>query len=413
VLYPQGTRKPRRYRGFLLWAGEESNLRPTDYESAALTAELPAREGNLAPLADLDGRRMVGEILLGFILGPVGEPPESRSTRDGRRKLSSRMLDLRRLRLLSELARRGTIAETARTVGYTPSAVSQSLSRLEEEVGVALLERDGRRVRLTPAAQALVARADRALAELDAAAAELAAEAGTVRGPVAIGAFPSAAVALVIPSVAEAARRHPELACAVHEHEPDQAIRQLRAGELDLVVSERNDDIAPPPAGGLEAHALLSEALLLVLPGTPGDPSPHPLDLTDFREADWVTGLPGSQYASALERAAAAAGFAARVAHRADEAFVVQTLVAAGLGVALLPALACTPVPGVHYAAARPAPPSRHIVALVRRGAARRPALAALLALLRHQAELVATTVPPAAGTSQGNIPPAGDGRRT
>jgi DNA-binding transcriptional LysR family regulator len=302
------------------------------------------------------------------------------------------MLDLRRLRLLSELARRGTIAETARTVGYTPSAVSQSLSRLEEEAGVALLERDGRRVRLTPAAHALVARADRALAELDAADAELAAEAGTVRGPVAIGAFPSAVVALVIPSVAEAARSYPDLRCTVHEHEPDEAIGRLRAGELDLVVSERSDDIAPPPAGGLEAHALLSEPLLLVLPDEPGDPSPQPIELAGLSEADWVAGLPGSQYASALDRAAAAAGFAARVAHRADEAFVVQSLVAAGLGVALLPALACTPVPGVRYAAARPAPPSRHIVALVRRGAERRPALAALLALLRHQAEVVAAT---------------------
>jgi DNA-binding transcriptional LysR family regulator len=287
------------------------------------------------------------------------------------------MLDLRRLRLLSELARRGTIAGAARTVGYTPSAVSQSLSRLELEVGVALLERDGRRVRLTPAAHALVARADRALAELDVAAAELAAEAGTVRGPVAIGAFPSAAVALVIPSVAEAAHRHPDLRCAVHEHEPDEAIGRLRAGELDLVVSEHNDDITPPPTGGLEAHALLSEPLLLVLPDA-GDASPQPIDLAGFREADWVTGLPGSQYASALELAAAAAGFAARAAHRADEAFVVQSLVAAGLGVALLPALACTPVPGVHYAAARPAPPSRHVVALVRRGGAWRAVPAAV-----------------------------------
>jgi DNA-binding transcriptional LysR family regulator len=217
---------------------------------------------------------------------------------------------------------------------------------------------------------------------------------------VAIGVFPSAAVALVIPSVTEAARRHPELRCAVHEHEPDEAIGRLRAGELDLIVSEHNDEIAPPASGGLDAHALLSEPLLLVLPGT-GDTSPQPIDLAGFREADWITGLPGSQYAFALERAAAAAGFAARVAHRADEAFVVQSLVAAGLGVALLPALACIPAPGIHYAAARPAPPSRHVVALVRRGAARRPALAALLALLRHQAELVATTLPAAAGTSR------------
>src|ERR687894_494996 len=103
------------------------------------------------------------------------------------------MLDLRRLRLLNELARRGTIADVARAVGYTPSAISQSLAQLEREVGVALLERDGRRVRLTPAADGLVARADRVLAELDAAEADLAIERQAVRRSVAIGALPRAA----------------------------------------------------------------------------------------------------------------------------------------------------------------------------------------------------------------------------
>ena len=103
------------------------------------------------------------------------------------------MLDVRRLRLLSELSRQGTIAAVARVVGYTPSAVSQSLMQLEREVGVALLERDGRRVRLTAAAHGLVGRTDRVLAELDAAEADLAAEHQTVRGAVTVGAFPSAA----------------------------------------------------------------------------------------------------------------------------------------------------------------------------------------------------------------------------
>src|SRR5918999_1041601 len=92
------------------------------------------------------------------------------------------MLDVRRLRLLGELSRRGTIAEVAKAVGYTPSAVSQSLAQLEREAGVALLERDGRRVRLTTAAHRLVAPSDRVLAELDAAEAELAAEHGAVSG---------------------------------------------------------------------------------------------------------------------------------------------------------------------------------------------------------------------------------------
>src|SRR5258707_10899189 len=110
------------------------------------------------------------------------------------------MLAVKRLKPLSELARSGTIAAVARTAGYTPSAISQSLAQLEREAGVALLERDGRRVRLTPAARALVARADRILHELDAAEAELAAEHATVKGTVVIGAFPSAAARLAVPA---------------------------------------------------------------------------------------------------------------------------------------------------------------------------------------------------------------------
>src|ERR687893_455124 len=123
------------------------------------------------------------------------------------------MLDVRRLRLLSELARRGTIAGVAKALGYTPSAVSQSLAQLEREAGVTLLERDGRRVRLTPAARGLAARTDRVLAELDAAEAELAAEHGTVRGTVVVGAFPSAAAGLVAPAGADLRERDPELSC--------------------------------------------------------------------------------------------------------------------------------------------------------------------------------------------------------
>jgi DNA-binding transcriptional LysR family regulator len=294
------------------------------------------------------------------------------------------MLDLRRLRLLSELARRGTIAGVARAVGYTPSAVSQALARLEREAGVALLERDGRRVRLTPAARGLVARADRALAELDVAEAELAAEHGTVRGQVVVGAFPSAASALVVPALAHLARRHPDLSCTVREHEPEDGIALLRVGELDLLVSESYAGVAPAPAGGLEAHELLTEHLKLVLPAHP-DPEPVPLE--SLAEAPWIGGLAGTQFAAALEQACRAAGFAPRIAHRADDATLIHALVRSRLGVALLPTLACAPQPGVHVAETLPVPPRRAVHALVRRGAASRPALAATLQALRDQVD--------------------------
>ena len=288
------------------------------------------------------------------------------------------MLELKRLRLLSELSRRGTIAEVASVVGYTPSAVSQSLAQLEREAGVPLLERDGRRVRLTPAAHGLVAATDRVLAELDAAEAELAAEHETVRGEIVIGAFPSAAAGLVVPAVAELNRQHPEVDCTVREHEPEDGIPLLRSGDLDLLVSESYDDVPSAPVGGLESHRLLTEPLLLV---TAGDDSHK---LSAHRDAAWIAGLAGTQFAAALEVACAAAGFTPRIVHRADDARLIQALVAAGLGIALLPALACEPASSVGYLDVAPSPPRRHVWALARRGATRRPALAAALSALRE-----------------------------
>lgn len=293
------------------------------------------------------------------------------------------MLDLRRLRLLSELSRRGTIAEVARVIGYTPSAISQSLIQLEREAGVALLERDGRRVRLTPAARGLVLRADRALAELDAAEAELAAEHEAVRGEVVIGTFPSAGAGIVAPAILELAELHPDLSCTTREHEPEDGIPLLRAGELDLLVSESYHGVEPAPIGGLESHPLLTETLRLVL--HKDNPAREPVALETLSDAPWIAGLPGTQFADALEHVCRAADFAPRIVHRADDALLLQALVGAGLGIGLLPALACSDSDAVRYAAVLPAPPRRQVSGLVRRGAARRPALAALLDALRSQ----------------------------
>src|ERR671917_528709 len=354
------------------------------------------------------------------------------------------MLDLRRLRLLSELARRGTIAEVARVVGYTPSAISQSLLQLEREAGVPLLERDGRRVRLTPAAHGLVARTDRVLAELDAAEAELAADHGTVRGTVVIGSFPSAAAGLVVPAVADLCERHPELSCPVVEHEPEDGIPVLRSGELDVLVSESYEGVPAVPTGGLEAHELLSEPLLLVLPREEAATGPareeaatgpareetatgparedaatgparedaatgraredagtELVALASLAAAPWIAGLAGTQFAAALEDACRQAGFTPRIVHRADDARLIETLVESGLGMALLPALARTGSEAVRFAEATPAPPRRHVTALVRSGAARRPSLAAVPEALLRQASLVAEAAEAAAPSAR------------
>jgi DNA-binding transcriptional LysR family regulator len=294
------------------------------------------------------------------------------------------VLDVRRLRLLSELSRRGTIAEVARVVGYTPSAISQSLMRLEHEAGTQLLERDGRNVRLTPAARGLVARADRVLAELDAAEAELAAEQESVRGELVIGAFPSAAGLLVAPAVRELSELHPDLECSIREHEPEDGFALLRSGELDILVSESYDQVATAPIGGLETQLLLTEPLMLVLPRD--DATREPAPLKALKDAYWVAGLVGTQFAAAFDHACDGAGFTPRIVHRADEAFLFQALVAAGLGIGLLPELACTDDANLRFARVAPSPPSRHVSAFLRRGAARRPAVAEVLEALRRRA---------------------------
>ena len=298
------------------------------------------------------------------------------------------MLDVRRLRLLSELARRGTIAEVARVVGYTPSAISQSLMQLE---------RDGRRVRLTPAAHGLVARADRVLSELDAAEAELAAEHQAVRGSVVIGAFPSAAAGLVVPAIVDLSERHPELSCTVREHEPEDGLPLLRSGELDVLVSESYDAVEPAGTGGLESHALLTEPLLLVLPRD--DAIPEPVPLHSMRDAGWIAGFAATQFEAVLEGACRSAGFTPRIVHRADDATLMHCLVRAGLGIGLLPALACSPSENVRFARLAPPSPRRHVSALVRRGAARRPALAAALDALARRARGGLQAAGAAAGT--------------
>jgi DNA-binding transcriptional LysR family regulator len=277
------------------------------------------------------------------------------------------------------------IAEVARLVGYTPSAVSQSLAQLEREVGVPLLERDGRRVRLTPAAIGLVARTDRVLSELDAAEAELAAEEGAVRGSVVIGAFPSAAAALVVPAVARLADRHAELRCTIREHEPEDGIPLLRSGELDLLVSESYDDVPSAPVGGLESDPILSEPLLSVLPID--HPAREPVALASLSDEPWVAGLAGTQFATMIEQVCRRAGFSARVVHRADDSVLHKALVAAGLGVGMLPEMACGDSDHVRFARIAPPEPGRHLSALLRRGSARRPALAAILDALRHGAD--------------------------
>ena len=168
------------------------------------------------------------------------------------------MLDLRRVRLLRELAARGTIAAVADALQFTPSAVSQQLAILEREAGVPLLERAGRGVRLTDAALTLVEHADALLERAALAEADLAAAAGTVTGRARVAGFQSVMLKLAIPAIEALARDAPRLRCELVEAEPEQAIPALALGDIDVVLADEWQHQPRPLPPSLERHELLA-----------------------------------------------------------------------------------------------------------------------------------------------------------
>jgi DNA-binding transcriptional LysR family regulator len=292
------------------------------------------------------------------------------------------MLDVRRLRLLSDLARLGTIAAVAQAHTYTPSAVSQQLSALEREAGAALLERTGRRVELTTAGRVLVQHAEVVLAALEQATAALAAVTTGLTGPLRIGAFPTAVRTLLPPALVSVGRDHPGLELMVTELDPVAVPAALRERRLDVGLLHDYDVVPVEPDPALDTVALLDETVYLALPAGAAATS-----LPDTRDAAWIMATPGTLCHTATVHVCRAAGFTPRARHHADDFATVLTLVAAGQGVSVVPQLAATePPPGVRLI---PLPTRRRTRIAYRHGAATHPAVAAFAAALRTAAAQV------------------------
>jgi DNA-binding transcriptional LysR family regulator len=295
------------------------------------------------------------------------------------------MLDVRRLHMLRELSERGTIAATAGALGYSAPAVSQHLAALERQVGVALLERQGRRVVLTPAARLLVGRTERVLAELEAAEAELATD-GEVRGSVRLAAFPTAAATLVPRAMATFAARHPLAEVLLAELEPEAALPALKLGEADLAVIHEYDFSPRGEDPSVELTPLASDDIHVAVPAA------HPaagaeISLSALAGERWVAGYLDTACHRVVVTACRAAGFEPRIVARSNDFRVVLALVAAGQGVALVPGLAVDRRPdGVCLARPAERRLARRVVAAVRAGGGGHPAVAALLDALREAA---------------------------
>ncbi|HEY4455248.1 MAG TPA: LysR family transcriptional regulator [Pseudonocardiaceae bacterium] len=282
------------------------------------------------------------------------------------------MLDVRRLRLLRELALRGTIAAVADALSFSPSAVSQQLSALEREAGVALLERTGRSVTLTPAARALVEHAEVVLERLERAEAELASTREGLSGPVRIGAFPSATRTLL--PAALRALTSSGLTPMVFEVDPADVGDALRAGELDVALVHDYDFVPFPAEPGIVDEPLNTEDMYLA--STDGI-----AELDEARDRSWIVASPGTRCHAMTIRACEAAGFTPDVRHRIDEFDTVLAFVAAGEGVALVPEWgALRPPDGVRLSRV---PLRRRTRVAFRDGAGRHPAVRAAISALR------------------------------
>ncbi|GLY03000.1 LysR family transcriptional regulator [Actinoplanes sp. NBRC 101535] len=284
------------------------------------------------------------------------------------------MLDARRLQLLHDLDRLGTIARVAQARSYTPSAVSQQLTALEREAGVPLLERTGRSVRLTAAGRVLVRHAATVLAALEEADAALAAVRSGPAGPIRIGAFPSAMRTLLPRVLVALGTQHPALELAVTELDPSLVPVALRDRTLDVGLIHDYDVVPAPDDPLLEQVPLLSETVFLASTS----------DISDMSVMPWILATPGTLCHEVTLRVCAAAGFTPRVRHHADDFGTVLALVAAGQGVSLVPALAAADPPdGVRLTALET---RRRTRAACRRGDATRPAVAAVIGALLSSA---------------------------
>lgn len=315
-------------------------------------------------------------------------------------------MDIRRLQVLLQLSRLGSMRDVADELGMTTSSVSQQIAALAREMGVVLIEPAGRRVRLTPAGRRLAEHAVTILAAVEAARLDLdpAAEpAGTLR----VTGFATAVRRSLLPVAARLAADHPRVRLRIHEHEPAEALALLAADDIDLALIY-DYNLAPAAVDrGVVTRPVWSTPWSLAVPAdTLADtPVTAPRTVaaataaavfTAYRDHDWIVSSRGTADEQVVRTIASMAGYEPAIVHRADSLELVQDLIVAGLGVALLPAN--RPVAdGVRLIPLANPDATLRAYTAVRRGRSAWPPLALVLDLLTAGVD---EPVDPAAGRS-------------
>jgi DNA-binding transcriptional LysR family regulator len=298
------------------------------------------------------------------------------------------MLNVGRVKVLTEVVRRGSFSGAAEALSYTQSAVSQAVARLEAETGATLIVRDRSGVRPTAAGAKLVEHAEGIFARIEAAETDLAAVLGVEAGHLSMASFPSAGATLMPLAIATFRRRHPGVTLTLAEGEPEEIAPRLRAGEFDFALLFEFPGAREGHGSRVRTELLLEDPLLVALPAEHVLAGKPALTLADLRDQDWVQTSATSPCARHVVRSCLAAGFEPKVTFESDDYETVQGLVAAGVGVALIPHLALTYVhPGIVVRALAPRPPTRRVVAATIAAAEASPAAAAMIAILGEVAK--------------------------
>ncbi len=297
------------------------------------------------------------------------------------------MLNVNRLRVLREVAARGSFSAAADALSYTQSAVSQQIAALEAQTSTTLIERHPRGVRLTPAGRILVAHADGILARLDAAEAELAAIAGLGAGKLRIASFPTAGATLMPLAIAIFRAQYPGVDLTLAEGEPEEIAPRLVAGEFDIALLFEFEGVSESLGPHVRRSPLLVDPMHLALPGDHPLAGREPLHMEELAGEAWVQTSASSPCARHVVRVCHVAGFEPKVSFESDDYQTVQGLVAAGVGVALIPELALSFLRSdIVIRTLSPSAPVREVVAATPGGTRLAPPAQAMLRILEDVA---------------------------
>jgi DNA-binding transcriptional LysR family regulator len=302
------------------------------------------------------------------------------------------MLDVKQLRVLKAVAEHGSFSAAAESLSYTQPAISQQIAALEKQAGTTLVDRGSRGVSLTEAGRTLVEHAEVVLARLSAAEAELEAMRGVRGGRVRMSSFPTAGASILPPAVALFTQRYPDVELSFVEQEPEDAIRKLRAAELEVAIVFEYEGLSQPEFDrlyeGVELRHLIDDPMYIALPHD------HPLArkrrvrLEDFADDVWIQNDCRGPCGRLHLAACVSAGFEPRIGYESDDYNVVQGLIAAGVGISLLPALALTNLrEDIAVRSLGRHAPRRRIASAVIDGRYRSPATEAMLDILSEVAE--------------------------